>query len=138
LITRFPRTPQAFQALQMKIRIESERRQREMDPELGVPVPAVLPTLRTMAEQFPNRSATMAALNRLADLYSDLGQHERAAEAYVRLATTFPKNPHDAWFRAGEVYERRLKDLERARDAYAQVPEGSAKYRDAQRKLTRR
>jgi tetratricopeptide (TPR) repeat protein len=77
----------------------------------------------------------MTAFSRLADAYVDLGQFERAAEALIDLATNFPNNPHDAWFRAGELYERRLKDLGRARQAYEKVPEGSSRYRDAQRRL---
>jgi hypothetical protein len=43
----------------------------------------------------------------------------------------------DAWFRLGELYERRLKDPARALAAYSKVPVGSGKYRDAQRKLKR-
>ena len=61
-----------------------------------------------------------------------------AATAYTDLATRYPTNPHDAWWELGEIYERRLRDDERARAAYAQVPAGSKRYQDAQRKLTRR
>jgi serine/threonine protein kinase len=135
IIAAHPGTPQAFQALQMRIRIDAERRQREIDPVLGVAVPAVVPTLRTFTEQFPNAPAAMPAFNRLALVYIELEQYERAAQALTALATNFPSNPLDAWFRAGEIYERRLKDLDRARQAYARVPPGSARYRDAQRRL---
>jgi TolA-binding protein len=91
-----------------------------------------------MTEQFPTAATTMPALNRLADLYIDLEQYERAAQAYVDLGTNFPNNPNDAWFRAGEIYERRLKNMDRARDAYSKVPATSSRYRDAQKKLTRK
>jgi len=79
----------------------------------------------------------MAAFNRLGELYSDLDQYERAAQAWTALGTNFPNNPYDAWFRAGEIYERRLKDMEKARAAYAKVAAGTGRYRDAQKKLSR-
>jgi hypothetical protein len=77
----------------------------------------------------------MAEWSRLAAMYADLDQHELAAAAYTNLATRFPSNPYDAWFRVGEIYERRLKDLEKAKEAYAKVPSTSVRYKDAQRKL---
>jgi TolA-binding protein len=138
LIAAYPGTPQALQGLQMKIRIDGERRPREMDPVLGVQVPAVLPTLRTLTEQFPTDPSALTAFNRLAGLYEDIDQYERAAQALTALATNFPNNTVDAWFRAGELYERRLKDMEKARAAFEKVPQGSSKYRDAQRKLQRK
>lgn len=134
----YPKTSQALQALQMRVRIDSERRPRELDPVLGIQVPAAVPTLRTLTEQFPTAPASQSAFGRLADAYEDLQQFERAAQALSDLATNFPASAGEAWFRAGEIYERRLKNAERAREAFAKVPEGSAKYRDAQRKLGRR
>ena len=129
-----PKTPHSLAALQMKLKLE-QGRGREIDPVLGIEVPRALPTLRTLTEQFPTSPIAMVAFNRLAELYLDVDDFSRAAQAYTDLATRFPANPHDAWFRAGEIYERRLKDLERARTAYANVPEGTARYRDAQRRL---
>jgi serine/threonine protein kinase/TolA-binding protein len=138
VIRTYPRTPQAMQALQMKLRIDTERRPRELDPVLGIQAPAFVPTLRALTEQFPSSPGTQAAFLRLADAYEDLQQFERAAQALVDLATNFPAQAGEAWFRAGEIYERRLKDANRARDAFSKVPEGTSKYRDAQRKLGRR
>jgi TolA-binding protein len=137
IIADYPSTSHSQAALQMKLKLEQDNRQREKDPILGIEVPQVLPTLRTMTEQFPTATTSMSAFNRLADLYQDLEQYERAAQAYVDLATNFPNNSNDAWFHAGEIYERRLKDMDRARAAYAKVPPTSSRYRDAQRKLTR-
>jgi hypothetical protein len=54
----------------------------------------------------------------------------------MTLATKFPANKRDAAWRAGELYERRLKDSEKARAAYALVPAQSSRYRDAQKKLS--
>jgi len=122
----------------LKLRLDGGRRQREMDPVLGVQVPAVVPTLRALSEQFPTNPIAMGAFLRLAEAYDDLGQYARAAQAYTDLATNFPNNPNDAWYHAGEIYERRFKDMTRARDAYSKVPPGSSRYRDAQRKLGQR
>ncbi len=138
VITMHPRTPQALQALQMKIRVEGESRQRIMDPIYGVQVPAVLPTLRTLTEQFPTAPASMIAFNRLAGYYHDLDLYEREAQALNDLGTNFPNNPYDVWYRLGELSERRLKDPVRAREAYGKVPQSSPRYRDAQRKLRER
>lgn len=133
--TSHPKTPQSLAALQMKLKLEQGRGPREMDPVLGVEVPRALPTLRTLTEQFPTSPFAMIALNRLAEIYADIGDFSRAAQTYKDLATSFPTNPNDAWFRAGEIYERRLKDVAQARDAYARVPEGTARYKDAQRRI---
>jgi serine/threonine protein kinase/outer membrane protein assembly factor BamD (BamD/ComL family) len=136
IVRDYPRTPQALSALQQKIRFESGRRQlREFDAVVNLEVPAVVTSLRTLTEQFPKHPGSMNALNRLAEMYLDLDQHALAAQALNDLGTRFPANPYDAWFRLGELYERRLKDPVRARDAYARVPPKSPKYRDAQRKL---
>ena len=42
---------------------------------------------------------------------------------------------HEAAWRAGEMYEKRVKDQEKARQAYMLVPDSSSHYRDAQKKL---
>lgn len=133
--TSHPKTPQSLAALQMKLKLEQGRGPREMDPVLGVEVPRALPTLRTLTEQFPTSPFAMIALNRLAEIYADIGDFSRAAQTYKDLATSFPTNPNDAWFRAGEIDERRQKDVAQARDAYARVPEGTARYKDAQRRI---
>jgi tetratricopeptide (TPR) repeat protein len=129
-----PRTPQALAALRLKLTLE-QGRAREDDPVLGVDVPRALPTLRELTTQFPTDPRTMAEWSRLAGMYADLDRHDLAADAYVQLATLFPANPYDAWFRAGELYERRVKDADKAREAYAKVPERSPRYKEAQRKL---
>ena len=59
----------------------------------------------------------------------------------MELATRFPDTRLDAWFKAGEIAEQRLKNREGARAAYLKVPPTSSRYRDAQdraRKLTAR
>jgi hypothetical protein len=60
-----------------------------------------------------------------------------AARAWTDLANRYPDNPNDPWWLLGELYERRLRDNQRAQAAYAQVPQTSKRYQDAQRKLRR-
>jgi TolA-binding protein len=132
---RHPRTQEAFAALRLKLTLE-QGRTRELDSVLGIDVPRALPTLRALTEQFPDSPLVMAEWSRLAAMYDDIDQHELAAVAYWNLATHFPSNPYDAWYRSAEIYERRLKNIDKARAAYANVPTTSPRYKDAQRKLT--
>ncbi len=133
-----PGSPTALRALQAKIAIEDRRRLKVREVAAGKEVPASLATLRTLADQFPTSPHGMLALFRLGSGYADADQWELAARAWTDLATRYPDNPNDAWWLLGELYERRLRDDERAKGAYAQVPATSKRYQDAQRKLTRR
>ena len=40
-----------------------------------------------------------------------------------------------AWWRAGEIYDRRLRNPEAAKNAYAKVPTSSRNYKEAQKRL---
>jgi TolA-binding protein len=135
--TAMPGTPAALKALQAKSALEDRRKIKERDPSVGKDLPASLLTLRTLADQFQTSPHGMLALFRLANGYADEDQYEMAARAWTDLATRYPDNPHDAWYLLGELYERRLKDPAKAQAAYAQVPQSSRRYQDAQRKLKR-
>ena len=81
VVRDFPGTPQAQLALQNKLRIETERRElRAVDPVSKQEGPAVIATLRTIIEQFPDTPQAMAASNRLATTLSSLNRHAEAAE----------------------------------------------------------
>jgi len=135
----YPGTPQAKQALLAKRLVEQQRRQlRATDPVLNIEVPALLVTLRTLADQFPGDPEALLALNQLAAAYDDMDRYQAEADVLERLAAQFPGNPVDVWFKLGELYERRLKLADRARAAYAKVPADSPRYRDAQQRLNRR
>ncbi len=135
----FPGTPEARQALMAKRQIEGQRRQlRATDPVLNTEVPALLVTLRTLADQFPGDPETMVALNQLAAAYEDMDRYQAAADVLERLAAQFPGNPVEVWFKLGELYDRRLKNTDKAREAYAKVPANSPRYREAQQRLNRR
>ncbi|MDH4066814.1 MAG: serine/threonine protein kinase, partial [Acidobacteriota bacterium] len=135
----FPSTPQARQALQARRQVEAQRRQlRAIDPILNVEVPALLLTLRAIADQFPGEPETMLALNQLATAYEDMDQYEAASQVWEHMARQFPPNPYEVWFKLGELYEKRLRNPEKADEAYAKVPPESPRYRDAQQRLKRK
>ena len=62
-------------------------------------------------------------------------RYDLQAQALTGLGSYFPKTRHDAWWEAGEIFERRLRDVAKAKDAYSRVPSTSRRYRDAQKKL---
>jgi serine/threonine protein kinase/TolA-binding protein len=133
----FPGTPQAQMALQNKLRIETERRElRAVDPVSKQEGPAEIPTLRAIIEQFPDTPQSTAARNRLAMTFSQLNRHAEAAEVMEDIGAR-GQTPPDFYFRLGEIYERRLNNPAKAREAFAKVPSGSPRYNDAQRKLKR-
>jgi len=135
----FPGTPQAAAALGTKMKIETDRKElRDLDPVMKIDVPAVMVTMRTLIEQFPETPQSMAARNRLAAMLSQMNRHQEAADVLEDLGARFPGNPMEVWFRLGEIYERRLNDLVKAKAAFAKVPKDSARYADAQRRLNRR
>jgi TolA-binding protein len=137
----YPGTGHAQIALQQKLRLETAQRNlRVVDPVLKIQVPAVIPTLREVIAQFPDSAQAMAARIRLATMLEDLDQHREAAAVLEELGARGGArgNPGEVFFRLGEIYERRLKDPVRAKDAYAKVPPNSPRYNEAQRRLKRK
>jgi tetratricopeptide (TPR) repeat protein len=138
VVRDYPGTPQALQALAIKMKVETDRRElKELDPVLKVEVPAVMVTLRSITEQFPTHPQSIVAYNRLATMYADMNKWAEAAQVLEGLGANHQGNPMEVWFRLGEIYERRLNDAARARAAYAKVPNDSPRYGDAQRRLRR-
>ena len=137
VVTAYPGSPQAMLALQTKMKIETDRRDlRAIDPVSKQDGPAIVATLRTMIEQFPDAPQSLAARNRLGMMLTQqLNRHQEAVAVLEELAARSGDAPTDLWFRIGEVYERRLNDQVKAREAYGKVPPGSPRYSDAQRKL---
>lgn len=135
----FPGTPQAAAALNTKLKVENDRKDlRELDPVLKIEVPAAMVTLRTLIEQFPDAPQSMPARNRLAAMLTAMNRHQEAAQALEELGARYPDNPMDVWFRLGEIYDRRLNEPVKAKEAYAKVPQSSSRYGEAQRRLNRR
>ena len=91
-----------------------------------------------MTGAFPSSPGSDKAFFELAEMYEDLRRFELAAAAFEGLATRFPDNRHEAWYRAAQLYDsRRLSDPQKAIAAYEKVSESSRHYEDAQRRLTR-
>jgi TolA-binding protein len=132
-----PSGPLAPRALMRKADLEEHAKLRVLDPQLATSVPAALISYRTVVETYPDAEGVAASLAKLADLYDDMKRYELAAQALEQLATRFPANAQDAAWRAGEIYEKRIKNADKAREAYALVPQRSDHYKDAQKKAAR-
>jgi TolA-binding protein len=130
-----PSSPWAPRALARRAAIEDRLKTRLDDATLGASVPVSLPTHRWLAQEYPNASEVEESLDRLADMYEDLRRYDLAAQALFDLVQRFPGNGRDAAWRAAELFEKRVRDPQRARESYALVPPRSSHYRDAQKKL---
>ena len=137
VLAQHPRSAWAPRALLRKAALEERLKQRLMDSKVGTNVPAALVSYRTLVDDYPASEGQELALDRLADMYEDLKRPELEAQALHTLAMRIPQNDKDAAWRAGEIYEKKLKDATKARELYALVPEISPHYRDAQKKLQR-
>jgi len=132
---QFPTSGRAPLALSKKATLEDKAKIRTLDPDLQTSVPASLVTYRMLVGAYPSSPQAEPAYEKLAERYEDVRQFALAAGAFEQLATRFPMNRRDAAWRAGELYEDKVKDPTRARAAYALVPASSPHYRDAQKKL---
>lgn len=75
------------------------------------------------------------ALRRLARAYEKQGRYQLVVETYGRLARAHPPQADEAWFRSGEIYRRRLKDVTQARATYAKVSVRSEYFTEARKHL---
>ena len=114
--------------------MEERMKLQAADPQLNVSVPTALISYRQLVDRYPDAEAAEPSLAKLADMYEDLKRYELAAQSLETLATRFPNNRRDAAWRAAELYDKRIKDAARARDAYARVPANSPHYKDAQKR----
>jgi TolA-binding protein len=130
-----PSSAWAPRALARQAAMEDRVKTKVADAVLGMSVPASLPTHRWLVQEYKNATEAEASLARLAEMYDDLRRHDLAAQSLFDLAQRFPANSRDAAWRAGEIFEKRVKDPQRSRESYALVPPGSSHYRDAQKKL---
>jgi serine/threonine protein kinase len=94
--------------------------------------------LTDIATDVPQSAVAAAALAARATIEDRMRQPDAAVQTLNELATRFPHLKGEAYFRAGEIYELRLRDPRRAREAYAKVPPDSPLYQQAQRRLQRR
>jgi tetratricopeptide (TPR) repeat protein len=136
IVANFSTTNVAPQALSQRAVIEERENLKVTDPVLQRAVPAALVSYRQLTEAYPDSAPAEAAFIRLARFYDDIKRYDLQAQALTALGSHFPKTRHDAWWEAGEVFERRLRDVAKAKDAYSRVPTTSRRYRDAQKKLS--
>jgi tetratricopeptide (TPR) repeat protein len=118
------------------MKLETERGNlRAIDPLTKKEGPALIATLRTGIEQFPDAPQALGWRNRLAGELVEADRFKEAADVLEELGARNPNASNDLYFRLGELYERRLQDPAKAKESYAKVPAGSPRYNDAQKKL---
>ena len=135
LADAYPASPFAPRALMMKAGVEERQRLQERDDVLATSVPSALVTYRRLSADYPEAPGAEIALQKIAEMHEDADRFDLAAVAWVDLATRHPTSSSDSWFRAAELYRRRLKNMEAARNAYARVPATSRHFKDAQSRL---
>jgi serine/threonine protein kinase len=132
---KYPRSAWAPQALLLRGDLEERQGTYQRDDVLGGSLPSAVGTYRAVIERYGSSAAAAAALYKLGRIYVDAKRYDAAAEAFEKLAARDRDDKYDAWFVAGEIYDKRLRDAARARDAYARVPMSSPRYVDAQKRL---
>jgi TolA-binding protein len=138
LVAKYPATEWAARGLLARAEIEERQHLTQHDPALGMSVPSALVTYRQLATTYDRGPHRETALWKMAALYDRVKRHALAAETFVAVARAYPASSADAWFAAAEIYEKRLDDPHRARNAYARVPPTSERYETAQKRLARR
>jgi TolA-binding protein len=136
LVQKYPASPWAPRALLMRGDIEATQKAYQRDAILGGSVPTAAVTYREIVERYASSDAAAPALNKLARIYTDTKRFEMAATTFQELATRDADDRYDAWFAAGEIYEKRLKDNARAKAAYSHVPPSSPRYAEARKRIT--
>ena len=132
---RYPRSEYAPKALASKAALEEAGKVRVTSEEFGKRVPAAFLTSIVLTEKYPSDAAAERAFWIVGSEYEDLKLWSRAADAFAQLGRRFPRTELDAWWKAGQVYDRRLDDAQRALDAYNRVPTSSPQYDEAQKRI---
>jgi TolA-binding protein/predicted Ser/Thr protein kinase len=132
---KYPSSAWAPRALMARAEIEERLNLWEGDKQLGRGVPSSLVTYREVVQRYQSSDLAETARVRLARAYLTVRQFAEAAAAFEAVAARDRDNRYDAWFTAGEIFEKQLDDPDRARRAYARVPPSSPKYREAQKRL---
>jgi TolA-binding protein len=137
LVTKYPRSPWAPRALLMRGGIEERQGSYQRDEMLGGSIPSAAVTYREIAERYASSDAAVAALNRLARIYTDTKRFELAAATFQALALRGADDRDEAWFAAGELYDKRLKDAARAAAAYSSIRPSSPHYAEARKRMAK-
>jgi TolA-binding protein len=137
VVEKYPGSPWAPRALVMRGDLEARQGTFQRDEVFGGSVQTAAITYRAVVDRYASSDAAAAALNKLARIYADSKRFDIAAATFQELGTRDAEDRFDAWFSAGEIYEKRLKDSARARTAYLRVLPSSPHYSEARKRLAR-
>jgi TolA-binding protein len=137
VVQKYPSSAWAPRALLLRGELEEREGLYQRDDVLGGSAPAAVASYRAIVERYGTSAPAQTALYKLARIYADTKRYEIAAETFERLAERDRENTYDAWFTAGEISDKRLKNIDRAKRAYARVPATSPRYAEAQKRLRR-
>jgi serine/threonine protein kinase/outer membrane protein assembly factor BamD (BamD/ComL family) len=135
LAKQYPKSPWAVPALMAKAELDEQRQSVEYDAMVGGSVPSALVTYRRLVTGYVGHPENETALWKLGQLYEHVKRYDLAARTFRDLAERYPKTQHDAWYRAAELYDHRLKDIVAARAAYTHVPRSSSHFEEAQKRV---
>ena len=133
----YPRTEYAPLALASKAALEDAANVRVTSEEFGRRVPAAFLTSIQIIEGYPDSPAAERAFWIAATEYEDRKLWDRAVDAFWQLGTRFSDTELDAWWKAGQILDRRVDDAERAVLAYQRVPETSSHAEDARKRISK-
>jgi len=133
LVDRYRRGPWVGRALMFKADLEGRQQLSQYDDELRASVPTALVTYRRVAQRDGENPEREAALWKLGQLYEEVKRFDLAVQTYAALAERYPNTTYDVWASVAKIYDRRLKNPELARAAYARVPPSSPHFKDAQK-----
>jgi tetratricopeptide (TPR) repeat protein len=136
-VQKYPSSAWAPRALVMRGDLEARQGTYQRDEVFGGSVPTAAITYREVVDRYASSDAAASALNKLARIYADSKRFDVAAATFQELGTRDAEDRFDAWFSAGEIYEKRLKDGAKARTAYARVLPSSPHYAEARKRITR-
>ena len=138
----YPDTEWAARALELKARIDEGEKPTQSDARRGdarggvrgraSAAPGAAPSAD--AQGRASNAPAEAALWRLAQAYQQGGRYGLAAQTLTSLVKQFPDTRFEAWWQLGQIYEQRLHDPEKARDAFSHVPLTSQHYAQAQKR----
>jgi TolA-binding protein len=137
VVEKYPGSPWAPRALLMRGDLEARQGTFQRDEVFGGSVSTAALTYRAVVDRYASSEAAAAALNKLARIYADSKRFDVAAATFQELGTRDAEDRFDAWYAAGEIYEKRLKDSARARTAYARVLPSSPHYAEARKRIAR-
>lgn len=133
----YPQTDYAPLALAAKVMLEEAENIRVETEEWGRRTPAALLTSLRLIELYPDHPTAERAFWIVGTEAEDQKKWELAADAYWQLGERFSETRYDAWWKAGQILDRRLDDNQRAITAYERVPGDSEHYENAQKRIAR-